>query len=146
MTSIIAKGIESSVEFDGSVITIRRLGFFGKVKNERHFPVSKLFCLHFKEAGFSKGYIHFSFSDTPKTERNSKAIWDDENTIVFDFNQESRFKKLKESIEKAMGGCVTPHIKGSSGIDELEKLIVLKEKGYLSEEEFSTKKKQILNS
>ncbi|MBA2259615.1 MAG: SHOCT domain-containing protein [Acidobacteria bacterium] len=31
-----------------------------------------------------------------------------------------------------------------SGIDELERLAALKEKGYLTEEEFATKKRQIL--
>jgi hypothetical protein len=62
---------------------------------------------------------------------------------MFNQKQQPSFIKIKEAIEEKMVSGNKPTAK-SSGLDDLEKLAELKEKGIITEEEFNAKKKQIL--
>lgn len=53
-------------------------------------------------------------------------------------------KKLRDAIYEAQSAPQNPVIEKPSNLDELEKLAQLKEKGIITEEEFETKKKVLL--
>lgn len=62
---------------------------------------------------------------------------------MFGKKQQSEFDAIKDLIEKKMAESQTPK-SNLSNLYELEKLAELKEKGIVTEEEFSLKKKQLL--
>ena len=71
----------------------------------------------------------------------------DENTIMFDKNQQEIFEEAKNIIENKISKIKDSKTNNSSNytnLDELEKLANLKEKGIITEEEFVAKKKQLL--
>ncbi len=60
---------------------------------------------------------------------------------MFNNKKNDDFEEAKRLIEERINNVSTP---GSVGLDELEKLAELKEKGIITKEEFDAKKKQIL--
>ncbi|MFW5890954.1 MAG: SHOCT domain-containing protein, partial [bacterium] len=71
------------------------------------------------------------------------------NTVMFTKKQQPNFEKIKKIIEEKRDNLdnIQKQVKQpqSSGINDLEKLAKLKEKGIITEEEFNAKKKQILD-
>ena len=66
--------------------------------------------------------------------------------MLFTGSHQEEFIKLKELIENTMINGITTsnHSQSHNNYEDLEKLASLKEKGIITEEEFQSKKKQIL--
>jgi len=144
-----ARGLNSDVELLEGLVRIRRrnmLGFLSSTsKVEKDILISEISCIEFKKAGvFSDGYIHFTYEGGGRKGSQDSPKGDD-NTVFFRGNQQKVFEALRQAVEEAMAWrrrSITS--RASTDLDELEKLVSLRERGALTEEEFKLKKQQIL--
>lgn len=128
---MVAKGTTGQLELLEDRVRLRKKVLFKETIKE--VSINQISAVEFKKAGLTGGHIRFSF---PGAQADSM-----EDMIMFTRDQESAFEKLKEAVEKKIKeGSTAP----KPGLDELEKLAALKDKGIITEEEFQAKKKQIL--
>ena len=123
------------------------------VKGDKEIPFPQIASIQLKKAGaFTNGYIRLSLLEGRETEVGAGDISRDENAVTFKAAQQSAFEGIKTAIEAKMTAARTavPHQPHQtmpqtiSYINELEKLASLKDRGIISEEEFTAKKRQIL--
>lgn len=142
------QGIGGAIELFDDRLVIHRKGvmaFLGHgLKGEKSIPYASVTAVQFKKSGlFTNGYIQFSVAGGLDSK---KGIWDatcDENTVMFTAAAEESFAKLRSYVEAK----ITTQRAGSAAVsaaDELEKFAALRDKGIISAEEFSLKKKAIL--
>ena len=116
----------------------------GYLRGNKSFPYSSIVAVQLKKAGVTAGYIQLTLSGGSDSKRGLFESVSDENSIHFhalgDNNQ--RFMEAKLFIEARIGRASDRSTR--TDLDDLEKLAGLKEKGIISEAEFSQKKKQLL--
>jgi len=99
-----------------------------------------------KKAGMTAGYIQLTLKGGSEAKSGLFQSTTDENSInfhsAFGGNNNELFAEAKKLIEEIINAVNSPA--KNSGLDDLEKLAALKEKGIISEEEFQAKKKQLL--
>lgn len=152
-----ARGIDGHLVLLESGIRIKRsdpmVFLIQGVKGDKEIPFSQIASIQLKKAGaFANGYIRFSLLEGHGAEGGTGDARRDENTVTFKAVQQSAFEGIKTAIEAKVAAARTavphqPHQvvpKTISYIDELEKLASLKDRGIISEEEFTAKKRQIL--
>lgn len=152
-----ARGINGHLVLLESGIRIKRsdpLVFLTQgVKGDKEIPFPQIASIELKRAGaFANGYIRFSLLEGREAEGGAGDASRDENTVTFKAAQQSAFEGIKAAIEAKVAAARTavphqPHQampQTTSYIDELEKLASLKDRGIISEEEFTAKKRQIL--
>jgi len=126
------QGVNGRIELLVNTLQISRKGrfpFFTK-GSKREISLSQISAIRFKEAEpIAHGYIQISYID--------------ENTIMFDAEQEPSFASIKEEIDKRIEKS-TKDTRHSSDLDDLEKLALLRVKGIITDDEFNVKKRQIL--
>jgi|SRR3989338_11205323 len=128
------------------VLTSQELYFTNK-KNHKAFniPLDKIISVNIRK-GLGNGidYLFVIFNDNSK-ERKVKikhfTFWAGVAMGNLSQLRELYFKSWETAIENVRFGKNTVQ---NSNLNELEKLAELKEKGIINEEEFNTKKKQIL--
>ncbi len=123
------------------------------IKGDKEIPFSQIASIQLRKAGtFANGCIRFSLIEGVATERQTNSTSQDENTLTFKAAQQSAFEGIKTAIEAKVAAARTaapPQFhrvapQTFSYIDELEKLASLKDRGIISQEEFTAKKRQIL--
>lgn len=143
-----ATGVYGELLLFKNKVRIKRQGigslFLHGFKGDKEIYLKNITAIQLKKAGnVTSGYIQFSFGGGDETK---DGLWDavsDENTVMFAKQQQPSFIKIKEIIENKI--CESEGItQPSSRLDDLEKLAELREKGIITEEEFTLKKKQIL--
>ena len=152
-----ARGIDGHLVLLESGIRIKRsdpMVFLAQgVKGDKEIPFPRIASIQLKKAGaFTNGYIQFSLLEGPETAGGAGDAGRGENTVTFKAAQQSAFEGIKTAIEAKMAAArmAVPHQPHQavpqtvSYIDELEKLASLKDRGIISEGEFSAKKRQIL--
>ena len=148
-----AEGQGCVVELLEDRVIIERKGLFNPLKGTKVIYLKNLSGIHFKKNDFLiKGYIQFIFSGSKELKRgNPLELAKDENTILFSKDDETNFIILKNQLEKAIRDLQQPKkevivetVKKDNYLDELERLASLKERGFITDEEFQIKKKQIL--
>jgi len=143
-----AKGVNGQLELMESKIRIKRKGAISLLaqglKGEKEILIKQISSIQFKKAGnLTNGYIQFAFLGGQEAKGSLFQATKDENTIMFKKSQQPDFEEIKSMIETRMAEPESKKVAGR-GINDLEKLAELKEKGIISEEEFNAKKKQIL--
>lgn len=143
-----AKGMNGQLELLEEKIRIKRQGFMSLLtqglKGDKEILIKQISSIQFKKvASFTSGYIQFAFLGGGETKGGLFDAVDDENTIMFNKRQQTSFEEIKSMIESRISEIENQKITNES-INDLEKLAELKEKGIITEEEFSAKKKQIL--
>lgn len=114
------------------------------LKGDKEIFIRNISSIQLKKCGtFTAGFIQFSFIGGTESKKGLFAAVEDENTVMFNNNTQDDFIKIKQLIEDKMSE-LSDSSHPRSNLDELEKLAELKEKGIITEEEFSAKKKQIL--
>lgn len=96
-------GVNGQIELSYSKIDITRKGFKAFAchgfDGTKTIFFRKLTALQFKEAGkMTNGYIQFIF---PGSEESKGGLWDavkDENTVMFNKEQQPQFEDLRERI------------------------------------------------
>lgn len=150
---MIARGSNGQLELLENKIRIRRQGYESLVLHG--FKGDKeIFLKHITSVQMLNnpgGYIQFTFMGGQEAKLGAWQATTDENTVMFEASQAEDFKRIKEAIEARVTGAVEAvvpkpelPVTPRSDLDEIEKLASLREKGLISEEEFTLKKRQIL--
>jgi len=129
----------------GVVIKRGMRGFLlggGMMRGDKTIPYSRIVAVQLKKAGMVAGYIQLTLMGGSESKAGLFQSTTDENSINFHAygTNNQQFAEAKRIIEER----ITQGENRNSGINDLEKLAELKEKGIISEEEFSAKKKQLL--
>jgi len=142
----IIEGTNGSVEVLRDSLIIRRKGFANVltqgVQGEKTIPLANITAVQFKEAGrWMAGLIQFTLMGGREFPGGLMEATKDENAVLFDKEQQSQFEILRDFVRENMGrhGALR-----SDGADELAKLADLVEKGFLTREEFDSRKAAIL--
>lgn len=152
--TIEVKGVNGQLIITDGKVIISRKGFFAFInhglKGEKEILIKSISAIQFKKPGIVNGYIQFVFMGSQESKRGLFDAGQDENTVIFSNGQLKDFERVKNLIEsqiknigRVYSGSATPQAQ-SHGLDDLEKLSQLKDKGIITEEEFVLKKKQIL--
>ena len=149
-----AKGYNGSLILTENSIIIKRTGLMSKLQfgsSDKEIPLRSLTAVQFKETSFwsNLGYIQLIYpGSVEKQVRILDGASSDENTVLFKKSQENAFKAIKQElnniITKGFQVASISQNSSNSDLNDLEKLADLKNKGIITEEEFNTKKKQIL--
>ena len=143
-----------TVELLENVLVIRRKGVASfltqGLKGEKRIPYSSISSVQFKEAGFTTGYIQFGIAGGIESGR---GVWDatkDENTVLFIKEASAEFHRLRDIVEDraaaARGGSPTSrHASPPSNVgEELGRLADLRDRGVLTDMEFTEQKARLL--
>jgi Short C-terminal domain len=150
--SFTARGRNGQLTVTPTKIIISRKGAMGFIsqghKGEKEIDLAQISAVQFKKPGLGTvGYIQFSFLGGSETKGGMKDAVRDENTILFKGGKvEADFVKAKELIDTyrtRLRGEKQPAAK--LGLDDLGHLAQLRDRGIISDEEFASKKKQILD-
>jgi hypothetical protein len=148
-----ARGRNGQLMVTPQKIIISRKGAMGFMtqghKGLKEISLEQISAVQFKKNGpLTAGYIQFSFMGGSETKHGIRDAVTDENSIMFKKSQEPDFIRAKELIDQYRQALRQPHAppRPSSVADELEKLVALRDKGVLNEEEFTAQKSRLLGS
>jgi len=147
-----AKGIGGDLELLKNKIRIKRKGgmafLLHGIKGDKEIFLNQISSIQLKKAGFAlNGYIQFAFLGGREAKGGVFQATSDENTIMFTKDNQEDFIEIKNTIEEQVFQFQNQDKKNdkkSLNINDLEKLAKLKDEGIITEEEFQTKKRQIL--
>ncbi|MDD3593354.1 MAG: hypothetical protein PHX18_01875 [Candidatus Gastranaerophilales bacterium] len=103
-----AKGKNGQITVYGNRINITRKGFGGFMQHgfdgTKTIFINKLSGLQFKEAGnITAGFIQFIFSGSDESKGGLFGAGKDENTVLFDQNNQDNFAKIRDYIFEKLG-------------------------------------------
>lgn len=150
------KGHTGQITFDGQWVTIHRKGFLARAsvgKGEKRLHISQISATQLKPAGpVMNGFIQFTVPGG--NERRSKfgsqtrSASQDENSVVFTYQQRKAFEALRAAIDEAIAahhtGARQPAAAPVSVADELAKLHGLVQAGVLTQADFEAAKRRLL--
>jgi hypothetical protein len=146
-----ATGLNAGVMLFKDVVRLQRLGLrnllSGASRIEKDILISQIISIRFKKAGLlSNGYIELVLMHYH--EKNDKEPEDETEDVIVSFRpgQQKAFEAFREMLEAKMtsGAVIKAPTVATTDLDQLEKLASLLDKGIITEEEFSRKKKQLL--
>lgn len=151
-----AKGHTGTIEFDGAFVTISRHGLARLTvgKGDKRIPVHSITAVQVKPAGaMVNGYISFTLAGAVEARsRFGKATTDaaaDENSVVFTRKQGQDFAAIRDVIEQAITAAhapaTAPRSEGLDMVEQLQRLAELRDSGVLTEDEFASKKTELLD-
>lgn len=116
----------------------------GFLRGDKTIPYKSIVAVQLKKAGLTAGYIQLTLQGGSEAKGGLMQSTKDENSIHFYSPGNSKFEEAKRLIEDQISS-VAGSVPVSSGLDEIEKLASLKEKGLITQEEFDAKKKKLLD-
>jgi hypothetical protein len=147
------KGVQDVLEVFEDRVTIKPqgvLGFLTKgLKGTKEIPFSSIVAVQFKEAGgvFS-GYLQFTIPGGNESKGGLLSASKDENTFMFaGVANNAPALEIKAYITGRLRTLRTPQTAAvpTAGIaDEIQKLVVLKQQGILTDEEFQSGKRKLI--
>lgn len=160
---LIVQGYNGTVSFDGDFVTIQRKGAFARLtigKGDKRIPVSSISSVQWKPPGaMVNGFISFSLAGGNEKQSRfgsqTSAAANDENSVIVSKKQGPDFERLRAAIEQAiaergrpaqqviMQSPVAPA--APSPIEQLRQLGELHQAGVVTDEEFATKKAELLS-
>jgi hypothetical protein len=150
------KGHNGTVVWDGTFVTIRRKGFLARAtigKGEKRIPVGSITAVQWKPAGaLVNGFIQFTMGGGNEARSRFGAqttdAAHDENSVIFVKAQMRAFGALRAEIEQAIAARHAPAVQAAptapDPLSHLRQLAELHAAGVLSDDEFNTKKAEIL--
>jgi hypothetical protein len=146
------KGHNGTVNWDGTFITIKRTGFLARAsvgKGEKRIPIVSVSAVQWKPAGsLVNGFIQFTLAGgneaRSKFGSQTTDAAKDENSVIFVKKQMADFESLRATIEAAITQRLLPQTPQADQLTQLQKLGELRDAGILSDEEFTSKKAEIL--
>ncbi|MFO8143157.1 MAG: SHOCT domain-containing protein [Dehalococcoidales bacterium] len=152
-----ARGIDGHLVLLENGVRIKRsdpMVFLDKgIRGDKEIPFHRIESVQIKKASsFSNGHIRLLLLEGKGLAEPASGNSQDEYKVLFKPAQQSNFEEIKRAIEEKvtaakMAISSSPRQaapQAISYIDELEKLASLKDRGIISEEEFTAKKRQIL--
>jgi hypothetical protein len=150
-SEIECKGINGTVEFDGSFVTIKRTGALARMtvgKGEKRIPLSQITAVQWKQPSqLIRGFISFTIAGGIENKRGfgkqTVAAAKDENAVVVGHTQVTEFLELRSAIEAAIADHHAPSTRPAPPPEQPSKLKQLKElhdSGLLTDEEYEAKR------
>ena len=145
----IATGLNGVVTLFSDRLSIKRKGvtsfFTHGLQGEKEVAISAITGMQFKNAGMiTNGYIQFVIFGSQESKGGIFNAMSDENTVAFKTSQQADFETLRQKVQEAIFDRSERPAGASSGLDDLEKLAALRDKGIITADEFDKKKRQIL--
>ncbi|MDQ3158974.1 MAG: DUF4429 domain-containing protein [bacterium] len=142
------KGYNGTIILTDDGVKIKRgaKGFLlggGMLRGDKTIPYSSIVAVQLKKAGMTAGYLQLTLKGGSEAKSGLMQSTTDENTVNFHSRKNKVFLEAKDLIEEKLSAA-NNNKNASSGADELEKMASLKDKGIITQEEFDSKKKQIL--
>ncbi|MCG3777232.1 MAG: hypothetical protein JW395_4108 [Nitrospira sp.] len=139
-----AKGHNGQLELTDSVLRIKRksaLAFLTQgSKGDKEVQISQISSIQFKKANLLvNGYMQVAFVGGQEAKGGILQAAGDENTVMFRVSQQPAFDTLRDELQKRIN-APKPGPNQSSGIEDLEKLASLRDRGIISEGDFQKKK------
>lgn len=146
-----AEGRNGQISFDGAAVTITREGFVARSthgRSEKRIPIATIGAVQYKPYSvMGWGFIKFSVtgesSNRTKLGSQSKDAFTDENAVQFTKSQQPQFEALRDAIQAAQSAPVPASAPDLT--EQIAKLAALHQQGVLTDEEFATKKAQLLD-
>lgn len=145
-----AQGVQGSLELLEDRVVIKRKGVMAALahglKGDKEILLSSISSIQWREPGaLTNGYIQFAFQGGREAKGGLLQAGQDENTVLFSRAQKAAFARVKAEIERRRSAPVTQREPTApSALDQLERFAALKERGLLTEEEFTAKKRELL--
>lgn len=145
-------GVNGQIRVYEDRIVISRSGFLGYASQglagQKTIPMDSIMSVQFRAAtSLVNGFIQFGILGGRESRGGVVNAVDDENSVMFRESSNNEARKVKDYIEsiilnrnKNSGGAVQ-----FSPADELRKFKELLDMGAITQEEFDTAKKKILN-
>lgn len=117
------------------------------LKGTKTIPIHAITAIQLKRAGAMRGYIQFTISGGIESKGGVFDAVADENTFLFDAQNNAKVEVAKDYIESRMKEFRSPQPANSTTSslgDELTKLATLRNQGLLTDEEFQTAKRRLL--
>jgi hypothetical protein len=152
---MIADGANGTITLNENSITIKRkFGLFTflnqGLQGDKTISLKSITAIQLRQPGMMlRGYIRFSINGRDPVGGISEALKDENAVMIGDDDQFAQFQQLKDEIESrlhAQQNVSNPVADQASNnvIDELEKLVGLVERGFVTREEFEERKRTIL--
>lgn len=145
-------GINGQISVYEDKIVISRSGFLGYASQglagKKTIPMTSIMSVQFRSAASVNGFIQFGILGGREARGGVINAADDENTVMFkeSLNDEARrIKDYIESIILARAKNNAGAVQQFSPADELRKFKELLDMGAITQEEFDTVKKKILD-
>ena len=143
-----------TVELLEHFIVIRRQGILSALnqglKGEKRIPFASITSVQFKEPGITTGYIQSGVLGGRESRGGVLDATQDENTVLFLKKAASDFRELRDIVERraltARNGdsSVSTPVPSANVGEELTKFADLRDRGVLSEKEFTEQKDRLL--
>lgn len=120
---------------------------FQGLKGTKTIPISEIKSIQVKKGGFVQGYIQFGVAGGVENRKGAEDATRDENTVTFSRPQNGLVEEIKHYIENIMLNQTNNQntvVQQTSAADEILKFKQLLDAGIITQEEFDTKKKQLL--
>jgi hypothetical protein len=162
MTTI-ARGAEGQMSFDGRSVTITRRGLlpmlFHGSGGTKTISLASITAVQHRRCGFYAGYLQLSITgeaDGSNAGGLNRSISKDENTVVFYLVAQTAFAELAAELRNAIaernfpGTAAGPASAGAQQgatpnvFEQLTELGALRDRGFITPEDFVTKKNELL--
>jgi hypothetical protein len=158
MTTI-ARGAEGQMSFDGRSVTITRRGLlpmlFHGSGGTKTISLASITAVQHRRCGFYAGYLQLSITgeaDGSNAGGLNRSISKDENTVVFYLVAQTAFAELAAELRNAIaernfpGTAAGPTPAGATPnvFEQLTELGALRDRGFITPEDFVTKKNELL--
>jgi hypothetical protein len=142
------KGINGQIALTEDSIVIGRKGIIALaghgLKGDKSILISQISAVQFKKATFAlNGYIQFAFVGGRESKSGLLGATKDEDSVMFNYWQAKAFEDLKARIDAKMRQSRQP-VRAVSEADEIERLASLRDRGIITDEEFTAKKRKLL--
>ena len=142
------KGYNGTLILTDTGVIIKRgaKGFMfggGMLRGTKTIPYSGIVAVQLKKGGATAGYIQLTLKGGSQVKGGLMRSTRDDNSILFYAYRNKKFAEAKKLIEEHISQQNNAPLV-SSGLNDLERLAQLKEKGVITEQEFTAKKKQLL--
>lgn len=129
----------------GTVANLARGGGLGG----KRIDFTDITSVQFREVTTAVGFIQFSYPGSVESKGGVGDALNDENTIPFRNDQEKEAKEIYDYIiarraELKKAPAQATVVQQTSPVDEIRKYKALLDEGIISQDEFDTKKKQLL--
>lgn len=145
-----ATGINGTLRLWRDRVVIAKKGWPYGTKSEKTVPLKSIGALQWKDPAMTSGFLQIAYSGASESKGGVFDAAKDENTIMFLKKNVPEFRVIHDTIRQLQNAPVSsvaaPAILSGSLSDELEKLVSLRDRGVLTDDEFQHQKRKLLGS
>jgi len=148
------RGLNGNLVLTDRGVVIRRgiKGFLlqgGTLRGDKEIPYDSIVALQFKNSGINQGYLQLSLRGGSEAKAGLAEAIKDENTISFGLGRGAKFSEARDIIRWRID-YLKAHPPGQppparNPIGEISELAALRDSGAITEAEYTTAKRKILD-